>query len=177
MALTNGLVLPLPKYFFGSYDIFINSLLVKFTAVLYKVDFHWAKHLKSVSLLWSYHVELWSRIKEGAGLVDWDPSVGQSAGQPWLLLQATGASAERWCSRWAMSGGSPELWCQESHGWGRGREEGKLGWELDGEASSRQLRVESRKYLSRGVSESCRNKQIKQKFPHNWVSHQAVFDR
>lgn len=83
-----------------------------------------------------YHGELWSMVVEEAGLVEWGPWEGQSVEPPWQQRQATGASAGRWCSHWAMSGGSPALPCQEIHGWGRGRDEGNPGWELDGGASS-----------------------------------------
>lgn len=83
-----------------------------------------------------YHVELWSMVAEEAGLVEWGPWEGQSVEPPWQQRQATGASAGRWCSHWAMSGGSPAPRCQEIHGWGRGRDEGNPGWEQDGEASS-----------------------------------------
>lgn len=94
-----------------------------------------------------YHVELWSMVAEEAGLVEWGPWEGQSVEPPWQQRQATGASAGRWCSHWAMSGGSPALRCQEIHGWGRGRDEGNPGWELDDEASSRLL-GRKEKYLS-----------------------------
>lgn len=83
-----------------------------------------------------YHVELWSMVAEEAGLVEWGPWEGQSVEPPWQQRRATGASAGRWCSHWAVSGGSPALQCQEIHGWGRGRDEGNPGWGLDGEASS-----------------------------------------
>lgn len=86
-----------------------------------------------------YPVELWSTGEVEADLVEWGPWEGPSVEQRWQQRRATGASAGRWCSRWAMSGGSPELRCQENHGWGRGRDEGNPGWELDGEASSTPL--------------------------------------
>lgn len=84
-------------------------------------------------------MELWSTGEVEADLVEWGPWEGQSVEQQWQRRQATGASAGRWCSHWAVSGGSPELQCQENHGWGRDRGEGNPGWELDGEASSTPL--------------------------------------
>lgn len=87
-------------------------------------------------VLWSYHEGLQSREEEGADHVEWGLLASLSAGRPWRRQQATGASAGRWCSHWAASGGSPGLQCLESHGWGRGRGEGMPGWGQGGGASN-----------------------------------------